>query len=158
MERINIKRPRGAARKKKILGRGAGTGRGSTAGRGTKGQNARSGGGVRPGFEGGQMPLYRRIARRGFSNYPYKREYSLVRLESLNIYRDGEKVTRESLLEKGLIRSKKQPVKVLGNGEITRKLIVDIDKLTAGAREKIQKIGGEVIERKSKKRVAKNGG
>ncbi len=158
MERINMGKPKGATRKRKILGRGTGTGRGSTAGRGTKGQNARSGGGVRLGFEGGQMPLYRRIARRGFSNYPFKKEYSLVRLESLNVYKDGDKINRESLLEKGLIRSKRHPIKVLGNGEITKKLIIDVDKLTAGAKEKIQKIGGEIIEQTGGKRVANNGG
>jgi large subunit ribosomal protein L15 len=145
MAGINIKKPAGATRKKKLLGRGAGSGKGSTAGRGTKGQNSRSGGGVRPGFEGGQMPLYRRIARRGFSNYPFKKEYALVKLQSLNVFADGETVNRQSLIDKGLLRSGKSLIKILGGGELSRKLTVDVDKLTASARDKIEKAGGKVL-------------
>ncbi len=145
MERFSINKPKGATRKSKILGRGTGTGHGCTAGRGTKGQNSRSGGGVRVGFEGGQMPLYRRIARRGFSNYPFKKKFATVNLEALNSFNDGEKVTRESLVEKGIVRLKKLPIKILGDGEITKKLVVEVNKLTAHAREKIIKMGGEVI-------------
>ncbi len=157
MDEIKIRKPRGATRKKKVLGRGTGSGRGCTAGRGTKGQNSRSGGGVRIGFEGGQMPLYRRIARRGFSNHPFKKKYALIKLEDLNVYNDGEKVNRESLQEKKILRQRKLPIKVLGNGEITKKVVVEADKVTKGAREKIHKIGGEVIEKKFEKKVNRNG-
>jgi len=165
MAGVNINKPVGATRKKKVVGRGTGSGKGSTAGRGTKGQNSRSGGGVRPGFEGGQMPLYRRIARRGFSNYPFKKEYALVKLEDLNVFADGETVDRKSLVAKGLLSSGalasgKVPIKLLGNGELSRKLIVNVDKLTAGAREKIEKAGGKVTDQAtagSEKKADKNG-
>jgi large subunit ribosomal protein L15 len=165
MAGVNINKPVGATKKKKIVGRGAGSGKGSTAGRGTKGQNSRSGGSVRPGFEGGQMPLYRRIARRGFSNYPFKKEYALVKLGDLNVFADGETVDRKSLVAKGLLTSgapalSKVPIKILGNGEISKKLIVNVDKLTAGAKEKIEKAGGKVATQAAAggaKKADKNG-
>jgi large subunit ribosomal protein L15 len=160
MSGVNINKPLGATKKKKIVGRGAGSGKGSTAGRGTKGQNSRSGGSVRPGFEGGQMPLYRRIARRGFSNHPFKNEYALIKLETLNAFADGETVDKRSLVAKGLLTSGKLPVKILGNGELSKKIIVDVDKLTAGARDKIEKAGGKVTARPKavkRKKAAKHG-
>src|SRR3989304_7738408 len=134
MNEFIIKAPRGATKKRRRIGRGPGSGRGCTAGKGNKGQNARSGGGVRLGFEGGQMPLYRRIARRGFSNYAFKKKYSTVKLQALNAYADGSTVNRESLLAKGLIRRKSWPVKILGGGELTKKLEIQVEKVTAGAR------------------------
>ncbi len=161
MNDFNIRRPKGAVHRKKILGRGVGTGHGGTAGKGGKGQTARSGGRPRPGFEGGQMPLYRRIARRGFSNYPFKKEYLIVNVAGLQArFNDGDKVTRETLVEKRLIKSRPFPVKLLGNGEISKKLSVEVDKASAGAVEKIRKAGGEVTEREKagKERKAKRHG
>jgi large subunit ribosomal protein L15 len=143
-EEFRLRKPRGL-KKKKMLGRGHGTGHGKTAGKGTKGQKSRSGGGVRIGFEGGQMPLFRRIARRGFSNYPFKEIFEVFNVSDLNRFADGDKVTRESLKEKGLLK-KKGPVKILGDGELTRKLSVSVDKVSAKAREKILAAGGEVVE------------
>ncbi len=157
MENITIKKPAGATRKKKILGRGPGSGKGCTAGKGDKGQNSRSGGGVRPGFEGGQMPLYRRIARRGFSNYPFKKEYLILNLKALEKFADGEKVDRESLINKGLIKNKKKPIKILGQGEVSKKLIVEVDRVSAGAQKKIVDSGGEIIAVAGARQVLDNG-
>ena len=128
------------------VGRGHGSGNGKTAGRGHKGQNARSGGGVRPGFEGGQMPLYRRIARKGFSNYPFKKEYVCINVELLEAkFNDGETVDKTTLIEKGFISSKNASlVKILGNGEVTKKLTVVVDKVSESAKAKIEKAGGSV--------------
>ncbi len=145
MENITIRKPVGATRKKKVLGRGPGCGRGCTAGRGDKGQKSRSGGGVRPGFEGGQMPLYRRVARRGFSNYPFKKEYLILNLKALEGFADGERVDRASLINKGLIKNKSKPIKILGQGEVSKKLIVEVDKVSASAQKKIVDSGGEII-------------
>jgi len=140
-----MKRPRGATKQKKRLGRGPGSGNGTTAGKGTKGQNARSGGGVRPGFEGGQMPLYRRIARRGFSNYPFKETYVVINLSSINkVYKSGEKVTLETLREKGLIRRNETLVKILGEGDIKKKITVIDVRVSASAFAKITAAGGTV--------------
>mgnify|MGYP006304935879 CR=1 FL=1 len=146
-ELTGIKAPKGANKKKKFLGRGAGSGKGGKCGKGDKGQNARSGGGVRPGFEGGQMPLYRRIARRGFSNYPFKKEYQIVNIKDINNkYEDGEIVDRASLKERGLIKSNYVPVKVLGDGELEKKVTVSVEKVSKSAVEKIIAKGGEVSE------------
>ena len=140
-----IKAPAGANKKKTIVGRGNGS-KGRSSGRGHDGQNSRSGGGTRPGFEGGQMPLYRRIAHRGFSNYPFKKEYAEINVGELEIkFNDGDTVTVESLREKGIVKGKKTLVKILGNGEIKKKLNVQIEKVTSGAREKLEKAGGTVI-------------
>ncbi len=148
MNDFNVRKPKGATHPRKVLGRGVGTGHGGTAGKGGKGQTARSGGRPRPGFEGGQMPLYRRIARRGFSNYPFKKEYLVVNVGDLDSrFNDGDTVTRESLVEKKLVKGKSLPVKLLGNGEITKKLTVEVDKASASAVEKIQKLGGRVTEK-----------
>jgi large subunit ribosomal protein L15 len=138
--------PEGATKKKRIVGRGNGSTRGGTSGRGSNGQNARSGGGVRPGFEGGQMPLYRRVARRGFSNYPFKVKYEPVNLKEIEIkYQDGETVSIETLKEKGIVKGKLVKVKILGDGDFTKKVTVDVDKVSAGAKEKIEKAGGNVV-------------
>ena len=154
MGEFDIRAPRGAVKKKKMLGRGTGTGYGSTAGRGTKGQNSRSGGGVRPGFEGGQMPLFRRIARRGFSNYPFKKTYDIVSLDKLEKYNAGETVNMDTLLDKGIIRSKKRAVKILANGTLTKKLTVENIRVSEKARGIIESLGGEVknLDEEAKKR------
>ena len=142
-----IRAPKGAIKKKRIVGRGNGSTRGGTSGRGSNGQNARSGGGVRPGFEGGQMPLYRRVARRGFSNYPFKVEYKPVNLTMLEAkYADGDTVNLETLKEKGIVKGKNVKVKILGDGELTKKLTIDVEKVSAGAQEKIEKAGGNVVK------------
>ena len=140
-----LRAPKNSTKKKKIVGRGQGSNRGGTSGKGHKGQNARSGGGVRPGFEGGQMPLYRRIARRGFKNYPFKQEFHIVNVSSLEKrFKDGDTVNAESLVKIGLIRDTKLPVKVLGTGDLSKKLNVTADKVSEGAKAKIEKAGGSV--------------
>jgi large subunit ribosomal protein L15 len=123
-------------------GRGAGSGNGKTAGRGHKGQWARSGGGVRPGFEGGQMPLARRLPKRGFHNI-FGTTYAPVNVETLNRFEDGTEVTAELLLETGVISKALDGVKILGNGEITKKLTVKATAFSASAKEKIEKAGGK---------------
>ena len=144
--------PQGANKKTKRVGRGSSSGLGTTAGKGNKGQQSRSGGKTYVGFEGGQMPLYRRIARKGFSNYPFKKEYVCINVELLETkFNDGETVNKDSLIEKGFISSKSNSmVKVLGNGEITKKLTVEVDKVSASAKEKIEKAGGSVKTAESK--------
>ncbi len=145
MSGSTLRVPRGTIKKKRIRGRGSGTGRGGRCGKGNKGQNARSGGGVRLGFEGGQMPLYRRIARRGFSNARFKTIYAVVNVGDLEKkYSGNETVNRDSLYSKGMISKKAAAVKVLGNGELTKKLIVAVDKVSQNARDKILKEGGEI--------------
>ena len=144
--------PQGANKKPKRVGRGSSSGLGTTAGKGNKGLQSRSGGKTYVGFEGGQMPLYRRIARKGFSNYPFKKEYVCINVELLETkFNDGETVNKASLVEKGFISSKSNSmVKVLGNGEITKKLTVEVDKVSASAKEKIEKAGGSVKTAESK--------
>jgi large subunit ribosomal protein L15 len=145
-ESFIIKPPRGAKKKRKIVGRGSGTRLQKTAGRGNKGQNSRAGGGVRPGFEGGQMPLYRRIARRGFSNYPFKVVNVPINLEAIEAkYADGETVSLETLKAKGLIKKRDNNVKILSCGELTKKLTFSLEKLSSAAKEKIEKAGGSVL-------------
>ncbi|MGN1121649.1 MAG: 50S ribosomal protein L15 [Eubacteriales bacterium] len=125
-------------------GRGVGSGNGKTAGRGHKGQNARSGGGVRPGFEGGQIPLYRRLPKRGFTNSLFKKEYAIINLETLDkLFNDGDAVSMDVLLEKGIIRKELNGLKVLGRGEITKKLTVKAAIFSASAKEKIEAAGGK---------------
>ena len=133
-------------KQRKRLGRGPASGTGKTSGKGHKGQNARSGGGVRPGFEGGQMPLFRRVARRGFSNYPFRNEYDVVSLRDLDrAFAAGDTVSIESLQEKGLIRSRSIAAKILANGELTKALSVALGvEVSAGARAKIETAGGSV--------------
>ena len=123
-------------------GRGPGSGNGKTAGKGHKGQNARSGGGVRPGFEGGQIPLYRRLPKRGFTNV-FATTYAIVNVEALNAFEDGAVVNTEALLEKGIIKKALDGVKVLGRGEITKKVTVQAAIFSASAKEKIESVGGK---------------
>lgn len=137
--------PAGATKKQKKLGRGQGSGRGGTSGRGDKGQNSRSGGGVRPGFEGGQMPLFRRVARRGFSNYPFKVTAVVVNLSEIDgRYEKGESVNLETLKAKGLVKKSVEVVKILGEGDISKKLTVSGVRISQSARAKIEKAGGTV--------------
>ena len=138
------RRPVGATRTRRVVGRGAGSGRGGTAGRGTKGQNARSGGGVRPGFEGGQMPLYRRIARRGFSNSMFRSEYTVINLEALASFEAGATVSAQTLAERGVIRKPGEAVKILGRGEVATSLQVRVAQVSGSARAKIEAAGGSV--------------
>ena len=146
MSDFNLYAPEGANKKKRIVGRGSSSGRGTTAGRGNKGQQSRSGGKVYVGFEGGQMPLYRRIAKRGFSNYPFRKDYEVFNLRDIEIrYENGETVNRESLIAKGLLKKVNSLLKLLGDGNITKKLTVDVDKVSASAKEKIEKAGGTVV-------------
>ena len=146
MHDFDLHAPKGANRKKRKLGRGQGSGRGTTSGKGNKGQQARSGGKTYIGFEGGQMPMYRRVAQRGFSNYPFKKEYQVVNLADIEIrYADGETVDAVSLKDKRLIKGS-LPVKILGYGNLSKKLTVKISVLSASAREKIVKAGGSVVE------------
>ena len=126
----------------KRLGRGTGSGLGKTSGKGHKGAKARSGGGKRPGFEGGQMPLYRRVPKRGFTNI-FGTEYAEVNVERLEVFENGDTVTAEKLLEAGVIRKTLDGVKILGNGDLTKKLTVQAAKFTAGAKEKIEAAGGK---------------
>jgi len=141
---FNLHAPEGANKKKRILGRGQGSGRGTTAGKGNKGQKARSGGKTYVGFEGGQMPLYRRLAHRGFSNYPFKQEWQIVNLGEIDKrYESGETVDQSSLYKKGLVKDA-LPVKVLANGDLSKKLSFKVDGVSASAKEKIEKAGGDV--------------
>lgn len=132
----------GARRERKRIGRGHGSGNGKTAGKGNKGQNARSGGGVRLGFEGGQTPLARRLPKRGFTNFNRK-VYAIVNVESLNVFEDGTVVTPELLKETGLVKKELDGVKVLGNGELTKKLTVQANKFSASATTVIEQAGGK---------------
>ncbi|MDD7350725.1 MAG: 50S ribosomal protein L15 [Christensenellales bacterium] len=133
----------GAKTEKKRLGRGIGSGLGKTSGKGHKGQNARSGGGVRPGFEGGQMPLVRRIPKRGFTNN-FKKVYSIVNVSDLEKFADGTEVTAELLLQEGVLsKVEEYGLKVLGNGTLTKKLVVKANKFTKSAAEIIEKAGGK---------------
>jgi large subunit ribosomal protein L15 len=132
----------GSRHSRKRVGRGVGSGMGKTSTRGHKGQNARSGGGVRPGFEGGQNPLYRRLPKRGFNN-PFRKEFAIVNLEDLNNFAAGTEVTPEVLMENGIVKSPKDGIKILGNGEITVKLTVKANKFSQSAVEKIQAAGGQ---------------
>ena len=124
-------------------GRGAGSGNGKTAGKGHKGQNARSGGGVRPGFEGGQLPLYRKLPKRGFNNYRFAKKYATINVQSLNKFNDGEVVDCAALLANGIIRNTFDGLKVLGEGEVAKKLTVKAAVFTASAKEKIEAAGGK---------------
>ena len=137
-----LKPAEGSKFRKKIVGRGIGSGTGKTSGKGHKGQNARSGGGVRPGFEGGQMPLYRRLPKRGFKNI-FAKQYVSVNVEVLDRFNDGDEVTAQTMLEKGIISKSLDGVKILGRGEVTKKLDVKVAKYSASAKEKIEKAGGK---------------
>ena len=124
-------------------GRGPGSGNGKTAGKGHKGQNARSGGGVRPGFEGGQLPLYRKLPKRGFNNYRFANKYAIINVQSLNKFNDGEVVDSAALLSAGIIHNVFDGVKVLGEGDVAKKLTVKAAIFSASAKEKIEAAGGK---------------
>ena len=133
----------GSTTAKKRLGRGVGSGLGKTSGKGHKGAKARSGGGKRPGFEGGQMPLTMRLPKRGFTN-KWRVEYATVNVDRLNIFEDGAVVSPVELIQAGILKNVQDGVKILGNGEITKKLTVQANKFTASAKEKIEAAGGKV--------------
>ena len=143
MKLHDLKPAEGATTARKRLGRGIGSGLGKTSGKGHKGAKARSGGGKRPGFEGGQMPLTMRLPKRGFTN-KWRVEYATVNVERLNIFEDGEVVTPVELVESGILKNVQDGVKILGNGEITKKLTVKATKFTQAAKEKIEAAGGKV--------------
>ena len=124
-------------------GRGAGSGNGKTAGKGHKGQNARSGGGVRPGFEGGQLPLYRKLPKRGFNNYRFAKNYAVVNVYSLEKFNNGDVVDSAALYANGIIDNANSAVKILGEGELTKILTVKAAVFSASAKEKIEAVGGK---------------
>lgn len=144
----NLSSP-GATRKKKRIGRGQGSGQGTQAGKGHKGQKARSGGSTAVGFEGGQMPIYRRLPKRGFSNADFKIHFAVINLGKIQEYFNGSEVNRETLLEAGFLsgKDKRNPIKILGKGEFTKKLnFSGIEKFSATAKELIEKAGGKITE------------
>lgn len=145
----NLNAPIGANRRKKRVGRGVGSGHGKTSGQGSKGEKSRSGGNINPGFEGGQMPLIRRIPKFGFSPFN-KEELQLVNVESLNLFKENEIVTPLTLKEKGLIKNDVKKVKILAKGELKKPLTVKSDEFSNGAIEKITKIGGKAVTRSDK--------
>ena len=146
MKLHELKPAEGSRKVRNRVGRGIGSGNGKTAGKGHKGQNARSGGGVRPGFEGGQNPLFRRLPKRGFTNINRK-EYAIVNLDALNRFEEGAEVTPALLLETGIVSNEKAGIKVLGHGTVNVKLTVKAHKFSASAKEAIENAGGttEVI-------------
>ena len=143
MKLHDLKPAEGATTARKRLGRGVGSGLGKTSGKGHKGAKARSGGGKRPGFEGGQMPLTMRLPKRGFTN-KWRVEYATVNVDRLNIFEDGAVVSPVELIQAGILKNVQDGVKILGNGEITKKLTVKATKFTATAKEKIEAAGGKV--------------
>ena len=143
MKLNNLYPNEGATKTRKRVGRGVGSGTGKTSGKGEKGQNARSGGGVRPGFEGGQLPLFRRLPKRGFSNAKFKTRYAVINLSDLNRFEDGAVVSPELLKEMGLLKNQLDGVKVLGNGTLEKKLVVKAHNFSSVAKEQIEKLGGK---------------
>ncbi len=144
MKLNTIKPAYGATKTRKRVGRGPGSGIGKTSGRGENGQKSRSGYSHKPGFEGGQLPLFRRLPKRGFSNAKFKVEYATINLDVLNRFEDGATVTPELLKEMGLLKNQLDGVKVLGNGKLEKKLTVRANKFSAKAQEEIEKLGGKV--------------
>lgn len=146
--RLNNLKPRpGAKHRVKRLGCGESSGHGKTSGKGHKGQKARSGGSIRLGFEGGQMPLIRRLPKRGFNNSAFKTQYAVVNLDELEVFDAGSQINEQLLREKGLISGKFDGLKILGRGEITKNLTVEADKFSESARRKIEQAGGSVVVR-----------
>ena len=142
--KLNQLSPAAGSRKaRKRRGRGVGSGSGKTAGRGSKGQNSRSGGGVRPGFEGGQMPIHRRLPKRGFTNI-FKKKFALVNLRDLARFESGSVVDEAALLKAGLVKGGNDGIKVLGQGDITHALTIIVNKVSKSAREKIEAAGGQI--------------
>jgi large subunit ribosomal protein L15 len=145
MQLNNLKPKRGATKSKKRIGRGNASGHGTFCGRGCKGQGQRKSGTVRPGFEGGQTPLIMRLPKlRGFKS-PCKKVYQAVNLDDLSVFNDGEEVNFETLMEKGLISKKGQPIKILGDGKLEKKLSFKVQKISSSAKKKIVKAGGKVL-------------
>ncbi|MDV6377371.1 50S ribosomal protein L15 [Sporosarcina sp. GW1-11] len=142
MKLHELKPAEGSRRNRKRVGRGIGSGTGKTSGRGHDGQNSRSGGGVRLGFEGGQIPLFQRLPKRGFTNINRK-DYAIVNLDTLNRFEEGTEVTPELLLETGVVSNAKSGIKILGNGTLDKKITVKANKFSASAKEAIEKAGGQ---------------
>ena len=142
MKLHELKKPAGSTHKEKRVGRGSGSGLGTTSGRGMNGQNSRSGGGVRLGFEGGQMPLYRRTPKRGFTNH-WRKDFLGVNVEALNIFEDGTVVTPCMMIEAGLVKGNASGIKILGGGDLKKKLTVQANKFTGSALDKIAEAGGK---------------
>lgn len=142
MKLHTLKPAAGSKKAPKRVGRGTGSGLGRNAGKGEKGQNSRAGGGVRPGFEGGQMPLYRRLPKRGFTNI-FAKEITAINVDRLNVFENGTEVTPELLIQNGIIGKINDGVKILGNGEITKSLIIKAHKFSKTAAEKIEAAGGK---------------
>lgn len=148
---LKLKRNTGAVRKRKTVGRGNGSGHGTYATRGGKGQTARTGSGYKPGFEGGQTPLYRKMPKlKGFNNINHV-TYQVVNVGDLNLFEDGEEIDVIKLYEKGLVSKKDLPVKILGDGELTKKVVLKVDRASKSAKEKIESIKGSITELKPKK-------
>lgn len=143
MKLYNLHANEGATHATKRLGRGTSSGHGKTSGKGHKGQNARSGGGVRAVFEGGQLPLYRRLPKRGFTNAQFKVEYAVINMTDLNRFEDGAVITPELLKNMGLVKKQLSGIKVLGNGTLEKKVVVKANKFSAKAVEQIEKLGGK---------------
>lgn len=143
MKLHELKKNEGATFRKKIVGRGRGSGLGKTSGRGQKGQNARSGGGVSPVFEGGQLPLYRRLPKRGFSNHDFKTVYAVINVGDLNVFNDGDVVTPALLKEKGIVKKQLDGIKVLGNGTLEKKLTIQAHRFSSSALRKIEESGSK---------------
>lgn len=151
---LNLKRNKGATTTRKRLGRGNGSGLGTYSGRGGNGQTARTGGNVKPGFAGGQTPLYRKMPKyRGFNN-PNRVPFQVINISDLNLFDEGTEINAQTLLEKNLISSLDKPVKLLGDGELTKKVNVIVDRLSNSAREKIENAKGTVTELMTKKQPA----
>ncbi len=143
--RLHDSQPRpGAVKRKKRIGCGESSGHGKTSCKGHKGQMARSGRGIRPGFEGGQMPLFRRLPKKGFSNVQFRDVYETVNVGDLNAFDDGSVINETALREKGLVNRNCDAIKILGNGDLSRKLTVSVSNVSAAAREKIEKAGGSI--------------
>lgn len=143
MDLSNLSPAKGARKGRKRLGRGVGSGNGKTAGRGTKGQGSRSGGGVRPGFEGGQMPIHRRLPKRGFTNI-FKKVFAIINIRDLNRLQDEALVDEALLVRAGLVKGRRDGIKLLGQGELDRPVTVKVDVVSKGARAKIEAAGGKI--------------
>ncbi|HIR59584.1 MAG TPA: 50S ribosomal protein L15 [Candidatus Onthousia excrementipullorum] len=143
MKLHELKKNEGATFRKKIVGRGRGSGLGKTSGRGQKGQNARSGGGVSPVFEGGQLPLYRRLPKRGFSNHDFKTVYAVINVGDLNVFNDGDVVTPALLKERGIVKKQLNGIKVLGNGTLEKKITIQAHRFSSSALRKIEESGSK---------------
>lgn len=156
--KLNELMPSVPRKARKRVGRGESSGLGKTSGKGSNGQNSRAGGGVKAYFEGGQMPIYRRVPKRGFSNAIFKKDYALISLDLLNKFEEGAEVTPEVLFETGLVKELKDGIKVLGNGTLDKKVTVKAHKVSASAKAAIEAKGGsvEIIEVKTFADVAKN--